>query len=207
MVIRSMWLLPLFTLLVLIVSANALAEEAPDHLVKRVTEEVLSILRQDSEITHDKQKLYELVDAKILPNFDFTHMTRLAVGRHWRDATPSQQTLLTNEFRTLLVRTYSTALNNYKDQKILFKPFHMEEGQTDVTINAKFLQEGAPPVSVECSMEKTSNGWKVYDVAIDGVSLVITYRNTFNSEIKAGGIDQLIKVLQQKNQKTGQEKN
>jgi phospholipid transport system substrate-binding protein len=202
---KSRWLLA-FILSFFIASTNVFADEPPDQMAKRVTEDVLSILKQDNEVKHDKQKLYDMVNAKILPYFDFTHMTRLAVGRHWRDATPSQQATLTNEFKTLLVRTYYTALLNYKDQKILFKPLHMEEGQTDVTIKAEFLQQGAPPVTVESSMEKTPDGWKVYDVAFDGVSLVITYRSTFNSEIRAGGIDQLIKVLQQKNQETGVKK-
>lgn len=196
---RPKRLLIFFALLAFTLSCNVFAEEAPDALAKRTTDEVLTILRKNAEIKHDKQKLYALIDEKVLPYFDFNHMTRLAVGRHWREASPAQQKSLTEEFRTLLVRTYSTALTNYKNQKVIFKPLRMQPGQTDVTVKTESVQEGEPPVPIDYSMEKTANGWKVYDIAVDGVSLITTYRGTFNSEYRKGGIEQLIKMLQEKN--------
>ncbi len=198
-------LLLFFTLLASAAMAFA-AEEAPDALAKRTTDEVLTIIRQNSEIKHNKAKLYALIDAKVLPHFDFSHMTRLAVGRHWSSATPGQQQTLTKEFRALLVRTYSTALTNYKSQKVVFKPLHMAEGQTDVTIKTESIQSGEKPVPIDYTMEKTANGWKVYDVAVDNVSLITTYRGTFDSEIRKSGVDGLIKTLQQKNQAAGSAK-
>ncbi|MDD5328926.1 MAG: ABC transporter substrate-binding protein [Sulfuricella sp.] len=203
---RPMRLLLLFFTLLASATIAFAAEEAPDALAKRTTDEVLTIIRQNSEIKHDKAKLYPLIDAKILPHFDFAHMTRLAVGRHWSEAKPEQQQTLTKEFRTLLVRTYSTALTTYKNQKVVFKPLHMAEGQTDVTVRTESIQAGEKPAPINYTMEKTDNGWKVYDVVVDNVSLITTYRGTFGSEIRKNGVDGLIKMLQQKNQTAGSEK-
>ena len=181
-------------------SAQA-AETAPDVLAKNTTQEVLALIKQDKDIQSGNQKkLLDLVEAKVLPHFDFTHMTRLAVGKNWRAATPVQQQALVNEFRTLLVRTYSNSLAAYKNQTIEFKPLKMQPGETDVTVKTQVIQPGGQPVPIDYSMEKLQDGWKVYDVTVDGVSLVINYRGSFATEVRQGGIDGLIKVLAEKNQ-------
>lgn len=184
----------------LVVLANNLA---PDALVKEVTNDVLAIVRQDRAIqTGNTQKAIELVEAKVLPHFNFKHMTADAVGRDWRQATPEQQDQLTEAFKSLLVRTYSNALTQYRDQVIDFKPLRAKPEETDVQVRTEVKQAGAKPVQIDYSLEKTANGWKVYDVLVGGVSLVINYRGSFAQEIKTGGIDGLIKSLQAKNRET-----
>jgi phospholipid transport system substrate-binding protein len=176
------------------------AELAPDALVKEVTNDVLAIVRQDKAIqSGDTRKAIDLVEAKVLPHFNFKHMTALAVGRDWRSATPAQQDQLTEAFKTLLVRTYSNALTQYRDQTIDFKPLRSQPEDTDVLVRTEVRQAGARPVQIDYSLEKMPEGWKVYDVVVAGVSLVTNYRGSFAQEIKAGGIDGLIKSLQAKN--------
>ena len=190
---------------ILIVSASSsvvMAEDAtPDVLVKNVTNEVLDIVRKDKDIqSGNTKKAIDLVEAKVLPNFDFGRMTTLAVGRDWKSANATQQKTLTDEFHTLLVRTYSNALTAYKSQTIDFKPLKMAAGDTDVTVRTEVKQAGAKPISIDYSLEKTDNTWKVYDVVVGGVSLVTSYRDQFKQEINTGGIEGLIKSLQAKNQ-------
>jgi phospholipid transport system substrate-binding protein len=178
----------------------AVADIAPDVLAKNTTEEVLEILRNNKDIRSDPKKVTELVEAKILPNFDFTKMTRLAVGKGWRQASPEQRETLVTEFKNLLVRTYGTSLTQYKNETVEFKPFKMEPNATDVTVKSQINRAaGGQPVAVDYSMEKTTNGWKVYDVTIEAVSLVTTYRGSFADEVQRSGIDGLIASLQQKN--------
>jgi phospholipid transport system substrate-binding protein len=142
----------------------------------------------------------ELVEAKILPNFDFTKMTRLAVGKGWRQASPEQQQTLIMEFKNLLVRTYGTSLTQYKNETVEFKPLKMEPDATDVTVKSQINRAaGGQPIAVDYSMEKTASGWKVYDVSIEAVSLVTTYRGSFADEVQRKGIEGLIASLQQKN--------
>jgi phospholipid transport system substrate-binding protein len=174
---------------------------APDVLVKTITEEVTTILKKDKEIqAGDAKKAADLIESKIVPHFDFTRMTRIAMARNWRSATPEQQKQLTGEFKTLLVRTYSTALANYRDQQIDYKPLRSKPEDTEVTVKSDVKQPGSSqPVSIDYEMEKTPNGWKVYDVKVGGVSLVTTYRDTFASEVRERGIDGLIKSLVAKN--------
>ncbi|MDP3483586.1 MAG: ABC transporter substrate-binding protein [Sulfuricella sp.] len=183
------------------VTATAVAAEmAPDVLVKETSQDVLEIVKKDKDIqAGDKQKIYALVDAKVLPHFDFKRMTQLAVGKSWRQATPAQQDALAKEFRTLLVRTYSISLSTYKNQTIDYKPLRMQPGDTDVTVKTVFKQPGGPPVPIDYSLQKTADGWKVYDVVVDYISLVTNYRGSFASEIRQSGIDGLIKVLVDKN--------
>ena len=177
-----------------------LAQEAPDVLVKRVTEEVLDIVRQDKNIQNgDSRKAIELVDAKVIPHFNFVHMTALAVGKEWRKASPQQQQQLTAEFKTLLVRTYSNALTSYKNQRVIFKPFRMNPGDSDVQVRTEVDQPGNKPVQLDYSLEKLDAGWKVYDVNVAGISLVTNYREQFGQEIRNGGIDGLIKTVAAKN--------
>lgn len=174
---------------------------APDVLVKTITEEVTTILKKDKEIqAGDAKKAADLIESKIVPHFDFTRMTRIAMARNWRSATPEQQKQLTGEFKTLLVRTYSTALANYRDQQIDYKPLRSRPEDAEVTVKSDVRQAGSSqPVSIDYEMEKTPNGWKVYDVKVGGVSLVTTYRDTFASEVRERGIDGLIKSLVTKN--------
>jgi phospholipid transport system substrate-binding protein len=179
------------------VSAQVLA---PDAQVKKITNEVIEIIKQDKDIQAGNQKkINELVDGKVLPHFNFNRMTALALGRNWPKASAEQQKILTGEFRNLLVRTYSSALSTYKNQVIEFKPLRTATGDTDVTVRTQVKRPGTEPVSIDYSMEKTPGGWKVYDVVVGGVSLVTNYRETFNAEIRDGGVDGLIKSLESKN--------
>jgi len=178
----------------------AAAQEAPDALVKRVTGEVLAIIKSDKDLqAGNTQKVVELAEQKVLPHFDFTRMTRLAVGRNWQQANDAQKEALTKEFRTLLVRTYSTSLSAYRNQTIEVKPLKMAAGDKEVTVRTQVLQPGGPPIPIDYAMEMADSGWKVYDVVIDGASLVTTYRGSFNEQIQRGGIDGLVKTLAERN--------
>ena len=177
---------------------------APDVLVKTITEEVVAVLNQDKGIqAGDPKKVAGLIETKVVPHFNFTRMTRIAMARNWRSASPEQQKELTGEFKTLLVRTYSTAISNYRDQKIDYRPLRAKPEDTEVTVKSEVKQSGSSqPVSIDYEMEKTPNGWKVYDVKVGGVSLVTTYRDTFASEVKDHGVDGLIKSLAAKNRQS-----
>jgi len=165
-------------------------------LARTTTQEVLAILKQDKDIQSGNQsRAYQLVEAKILPNFDFNRMTQLAVGKHWPRATAKQKQELVTEFRNLLVRTYSSSLTAFTNQTVEFKPLAMKPDETDVTVRSEIRQPGGQPIPIDYSMYKTAFGWKVYDVAIDGVSLVTNYRASFSSTIRQNGIDGLIKTL------------
>lgn len=186
--------------LVCLISFAVSAQEAPDALVKRVTEEVLEIVSQDKDIQNGStQKVIDLVDQKVLPHFNFRHMTALALGKDWRKATPEQQQQLTAEFKTLLVRTYSNALTNYKNEKVVFKPLKMNSGDTEVLLRTEVHQPGAKPVQLDYSLEKLDGGWKVFDVIVAGISLVTNYRDQFAQEVRNGGIDGLIQSIAAKN--------
>ena len=191
-----------FVGVLLAMSTLAQAQDvAPDALAKKVTEEVIAIIKTDKDIqAGNTRKVLDLVEAKVLPNFDFTRMTRLAIGVPWRQATSAQQQTLTNEFRTLLVHTYTSAFTQYRDQVIEYRPLKLQPADSEVVVRSLIKQtNGADPIDVNYSMEKTEQGWKVYDVAIAGVSLVQNYRSTFNAEIQKSGIDGLISTLAAKN--------
>ncbi len=194
----------LFSLLagVFLLAGNAFsADEAPDVLVKRVTEEVLTIVRTDKDIqSGNSKKAIELVETKVLPHFNFLRMTSLAVGKDWNKASPEQKKRLAKEFETLLVRTYSNALTAYKSQTIVYKPLKMQPGDTDVLVRTEIRQPGQQAVQMDSGGEKQDNGaWKVYDVVVAGISLVTNYRETFAQEVRNGGIDGLITTLADKN--------
>ena len=173
---------------------------APDALARSVTDEVLALIRTDKDLQAGNQKkLLELVDAKVLPHFNFQTMTQLAMGRNWRTATPEQQKQLIAEFRTLLVRTYTTAFTSYKNQIVEYKPVRMKADDSDVTVQSLIKQPSGAPVAVDYSMEKLAGAWKVYNIKVEGISLVENYRNTFNTEIQKNGVDGLIKSLADKN--------
>jgi phospholipid transport system substrate-binding protein len=185
---------------VLFVQTAAAQDTAPDALVRSVTEEVISVIKQDQDIqAGNKRKTIALVEQKVLPHFDFARMTALATGVGWRKATPEQQTILVEQFRTLLVRTYSTALSAYRNQAIDIKPLRGRAGDAEVVVRSEVKQSGAAPMTIDYSMEKAPAGWKVYDVAIGGISLVTTYRETFANEVQSGGIEGLIKSISDKN--------
>ena len=175
----------------------------PDTLVDNTAKEVLTIIRQDKGIKSGrKTRLLNLVEAKILPHFDFKHMTRLAMGKNWSKAAPRQQQEIANQFRTLLVRTYYKALSVYSDHTIKVTPIKDIAGKTNVTVKTQAIKNNSHhTVSINYSMEKTSNGWKVYDITVAGISLVINYRGSFNSQIRRGGIEGLLKTLADKNRK------
>lgn len=191
----------LTVLLALGLTANAMAMDAPDELVRNVSKEMAETVRNDKAIqAGDIKRVTEVAEAKILKYFDFQRMTGLAVGREWRNATPDQRAALASEFRTLLVRTYANALAQYKNQTIEVKPLKLAATDTDVTVRTELRQPGSKPIPMDYDMIKATDSWKVYDVSVAGVSLVTNYRETFGQEIKASGIDGLIKSLHEKNQ-------
>jgi len=190
-----------FCVLFLLFASPALSQElAPDALVRHITQEVISVVKQDKDIqSGNSRKIAELVDSKVLPHFNFMRMTQLAVAVNWRKATPEQQKLLTQEFRTLLVRTYSSALSSYRDQSIEIRPLRARSDDTEVTVRSDVKQRGAQSVTIDYDMEKTSAGWKVFDVKVAGVSLITTYKEEFASQVRESGLDGLIKTLTGKN--------
>jgi phospholipid transport system substrate-binding protein len=181
----------------------AFAEElAPDALIKAVSSEVIAAIRQDPAIqAGDARKIAELVEAKIVPHFDFRRATRTAVGAGWRRATPAQQERLVQEFKTLVLRTYSGALANYRDQVIEFRPLRVRPDETEVTVYSRVKQSGAEPIVLEYDMARTESGWKVFDIRVAGISLVANYRTAFAEEVRNRGIDGLIELLATKNRK------
>jgi phospholipid transport system substrate-binding protein len=188
-------------LLLALAALPAAAQDVPpDTLVKNVTLEVVDLIAKDKDIkAGSRAKLVALIEAKVLPHFNFTAMTALAMGQNWTKASAEQKKELTEEFRTLLVRTYASALAAYSEQKLDFRPLRAKATDTDVTVNVRVLQPGAQPVTLDYSMEKTANGWKVYDVTVGGVSLVANYRTEFANTVRASGVDGLIKDLRAKN--------
>ena len=187
----------------LLMTASAGAQAlAPDALIKSISDDVIGIIKQDKDIkAGDRKKINELVDAKVLPHFNFERMTRLAVGKSWRTATPEQKQALVAEFRTLLVRTYTKAFTSYRDQTVEVKPVKLAADATEVTIKTAIIKPGAQqPILVDYDMEKKPDGWKVYDLTVEGVSLVTSYRGTFADQVQQTGIDGLIKTLVEKNQ-------
>ncbi len=181
--------------------APCLAQDLPpDALVKNVTLEVIELIAKDREIkAGSRAKVVAVIEQKVLPHFNFGAMTALAMGQNWSKANAEQKKRLTDEFKTLLVRTYASALAAYSEQKFDFRPLRAKPTDTDVTVNVRVLQPGTQPVTLDYSMEKTANGWKVYDVMVGGVSLVANYRTEFANMVRASGIDGLIKDLQTKN--------
>ncbi len=187
------------SLLVAALGARAEVME-PDALIKNTAQEVLTIVKQDKDIRAGNQKkVLALVDAKVLPHFDFERMTRLAVGKGWRSATPEQKKTLVTEFRNLMVRTYTNAFTRFQDQTVEVKPINMPAGADEVTVKTLIVKPGAQSVAVDYEMEKTADGWKAFDLSVEGASLVTTYRGTFSDQVQQSGIDGLIKMLVDKN--------
>ena len=186
--------------LLALVAVPALAQEAPDALVKRVSQEALSIIKSDPRVqAGDQAHIRDVIEAKIAPHFDMDRMTALAAGRAYRQATPEQKKRLADEFKSLLIRTYSNALNQYRDQTLEYEPLRADPSAAEVTVRTQVIRPGQTPVSIDYSMEKTPSGWKAYDVIVGGVSLVTNYRDEFTQQVRDGGIDGLIKTLAAKN--------
>jgi len=176
------------------------ADEAPDALIKRVSIEVLDAIKADKAIqAGEMNRVLALVDTKVMPNVNFTRMTASAVGRSWRQATPEQKTRLQQEFKALLIRTYSGALSQVNDQRLNIKPLRAAPEDTEVTVRTEVIGRGEP-AQLDYRMEKTPTGWKIYDLNVLGVWLVETYRTQFAQEISAKGIDGLIASMAQRNQ-------
>ncbi len=182
------------------VPAFAADEQGPEALVKQVTQEVLDAIKSDKQLAAgDRRKAQQLAEEKVLPHIDFEEATRLAVGRSWSQASPEQKKKLAAEFRRMLVRTYSNAIQPYEGQTIKVAPVRMKAGDTDVTVHNTFIRSGGKPVGFDYSMHKTDKGWKIYDIVVEGVSLVLTYRSEFDAIVKQEGVDGLIKRLASKN--------
>ena len=191
----------LFLSLLLSLSFTLIAEEGPLELVQKTADDVLSVIKSDQSIQEDKEKIYKLAEEKILPNFDLDRISMLVLGKTWRKINEDQQQKFKTEFKTILLRTYAVALGKYKDQEIDFKPLRMEPEDNKVSVKSQIIQDGTQPISVDYSLAKKDNVWKVFDIVIEGVSLVTNYRSQFASEIKNNGIDSLITKLAEKNNK------
>jgi phospholipid transport system substrate-binding protein len=173
---------------------------APDLLIKNTVQDVIAVIKQDKDIrAGDQKKILALVDDKVLPHFDFERMTQLAVGKYWRSATPEQKKALVTEFRNMLVRTYTKVFTVYRDQTVEVKPSKIAADDTEVTIKTIISKPGSQLTPVDYEMKKSADGWKVFDISVEGVSMVMSYRGTFSSQIQESGIDGLIKVLSNKN--------
>ena len=173
---------------------------SPDTLIRNTVDEVTTIIKQDKDIqAGDQKKISALVDAKVLPHFDFARMTQLAIGKYWRSTTPEQKQALVTEFRNLLVRTYTKVFMVYRDQSVEIKPFRMAADDTEVTVKTIINKPGSQPIPVDYEMKIAADGWKVFDISIEGVSMVMSYRGTFASQIQQSGIDGLITTLSSKN--------
>jgi phospholipid transport system substrate-binding protein len=187
-------------LMALALPARAQQDLGPEQLVRKVTQDVLDAIRSDKQLAAgDKQKALKLAEEKVLPLIDFEEAARLAVGRAWAQATPEQRKKLVEEFRRMLVRTYSNAISAYEGQTMQVLPVRMKPGDTEVTVHNRYIRAGGKPLPVDYAMHKTAEGWKIYDITVEGVSLVLTYRSEFDAIVKQGGIDGLIKRLEEKN--------
>ena len=188
------------------VSLVRAADEAPDVLIKRISAEVLDNIKADKDVqSGDLRKVIALVDSQIMPNLNFTRMTASAVGRAWRTATPEQKKRLQEEFKVLLVRTYSGALSQISDQQVNVKPLRAGPADTEVVVRTEVLGRG-DPVQLDYRMEKVPAGWKIYDLNVLGVWLVETYSTQFSQEVNAKGVDGLIASLAQRNKSNSAEK-
>jgi len=194
----------LFGLLTLTAAASPVAPASPRDMVIDTSQKMLAALKKDKNlIKQNPQRIYELVSEIVLPHFDFTTMSKWVLGKNWRSLNPDQQQRFTTEFRTLLVRTYAVSLSEYQDQKLNYLPLKAAPSADDVTVRTEVLRGGGPAIPINYSMHLTANGWKVYDVVIDGVSLVINYRTSFATQIRTGGVDKLIEDLVARNQRPG----
>ena len=185
----------------LFASASPAAPQAPDVLMSNATSEVLASLKQDADLATDPSRLDGLIQAKVVPIFDFSRMTQFAMARNWRLATPRQRDRLTEEFKAMLVRTYSATLASYRDHVITYKASRFVPGDTDATVRSE-VKKDAKVYKLDYEMTRTPDGWKVYDVKVDGISLVTTYREGFAAKVRDTGVDGLIRALAEKNRQS-----
>lgn len=171
----------------------------PDRLIKSVAEEVLSVVRENDDPANSRHNLLSLVDTRVLPHFDFVRMTRLAAGKDWQRATPQQREMLVTEFRNLLVNTYANAFSRYRDQTVQVMPAGTQPDADEVTVRTLILKPGAQQIAVDYEMERTADGWKVFDLSVERVSLTIVYRSIFAQQVRQSGIEGLIRTLADKN--------
>jgi phospholipid transport system substrate-binding protein len=180
----------------------AAQEHNPEQLVQKITDEILATIKSDKQLAAgDKQKALKLAEEKVLPYIDFEESTRIAVGRAWSQATPEQKKRLVTEFRNMLVRTYSNAIEGYAGQSLKVLPSRggKQDSKDEATVRTQFIRAGGKPLPIEFQMRKSGQTWKVYDISVEGVSLVLTYRSEFDAVVKQEGIDGLIKRLLEKN--------
>lgn len=185
----------------MMITPFAMAEAvAPDALVKTTANDVLEIIKKDKDIqSGDMKKITALAEEKILPHFDFDTMSKSVLGKNWREASKEQQAQFVSEFRTMLVRTYASALAKYRNQTIDYKPFRAQPGETRVTVKTQILQPGGPALPVDYVLKQTGDAWKVVDISIEGVSLVTNYRGQFSNELKQTDMNGLIQRIADKN--------
>jgi phospholipid transport system substrate-binding protein len=185
-------------------SGIAVAEISAEELVRKTADDVLATIKNDKDIqAGNQQKIFALAEEKILPNFDFDRVCRMVLGKNWKSASPEQQAVFQKEFRSLLLRTYAVALGKYKNQVIEYKPMRAEPDAKNVSVKTEILQPGGQPIAVDYSLVRAENGWKVYDIVIESVSLVTNYRSQFSNEIRTNGLDSLNKKLAEKNKAAG----
>jgi len=197
MIRKTIATIVMFASVLMFTAGAAMAQTAPDALVKTTADEVLTVLKTNK----DRRVLIDVVEKKVLPNFDFEAMARMAVGRHWREASPTQQKSLENAFRTLLVTTYTQALmqNTTSQQSMEVRPLTVKPSDEDVTVKTIVQDSARKPIAIDYRLAKAGGGWKVYDVVVENLSLVTNYRSSFSTEIGKSGIDGLIKALEAKN--------
>lgn len=199
---KIIWAMTVSCSLMMVGAAMAQTQEAPDVLIKRISEDVMATAKSDKAIQNGStQRVQQIVEEKILPYIDFQRTTMLATGRYWRDATDEQKKRLTEEFRSLLVYTYAGAIAQIKDHQLEYKPLRADPSDTDVIVNTQVIQPRGTPIQLSYRLEKTPSGWKIYDVNVLGAWLVQAYKSSFASEISKSGIDGLIKTLAEKNKK------
>ena len=190
----------LLLLIALIISTSLLADLAPDELVRKTADDVINELKKDKDIkVGDRAKIYKLAEEKILPNFDFERICRLVLGKNWRSMSVDQRNMFQEEFRVLLLRTYAIALSKFRDQSIEFKPLRMKSSDKVVLVKTEITQSGGQPIDVNYALSNSTGKWLVFDIVIEGVSLVTNYRSQFASQVKNNGIEDLLKKLSEKN--------
>lgn len=196
---RKLFLILSLVLLSSTANAASMDESAPDVLVQQTVQEVLDIVKKDSAVLSNETRLNELVDAKVVPHFDFTRMTKLAVGKAWRTATPEQQQALNSEFRVLLVRTYTKVFTAYRDPQVKVKPMQVAPEAKEATVKLLIKISDGRTIKIDYEMGRAGLGWKVFDVTVEGISLVSSYRGSFGDEIQQNGVEGLIKKLTEMN--------
>ena len=187
-----------------LLAGQVFSGQTPQTLVEETSQLMLDKLRQEKEVVKaDPKRIYELVDEIVIPHFDFEYMSQMVLAKYWRRASDKQRVAFTEEFKQLLVRTYATSLNEYSDQKIIYLPFRAGKDESQAMVRTEIEQPGGFPIPIDYRLHQSASEWKVFDVVIDGVSLVTNYRSSFAKEIRQAGLDGLIDTLSKRNQEAG----